>query len=310
MRILFFGSPSVAVPFLEACAAEHEVLAVVTQPDKPAGRGLELKAPAVKDAALRLGLRVLQPEKPSALCGELAALAPDMAVVVAYGRILRPDLLAVTKHGFMNVHFSLLPKYRGAAPVQWALIKGEPETGVTLFWLDAGMDTGPVQRMAATPLPPDEDARALFPRLVALGVAELRAALADVAAGRVVRTPQAGEASLAPKLDAAAARIGFEMGAKELHDKVRGLAAGPGAWFEARAEGRPPLRVKVLKTAVRDAAAAGPEGRLVAVEPDGAVLVQCRVGIVEVREVQPEGKKKLSAADFINGLRLRPGQRI
>lgn len=309
MRIAFFGSPSVAVPFLEACAAEHEVLAVVTQPDKPSGRGLELKAPAVKEAALKLGLHVLQPEKPSTLVGELSALGLDMAVVVAYGRILKPELLAVTKHGFMNVHFSLLPKYRGAAPVQWSLMKGEPETGVTLFWLDAGMDTGPVQRMAATPLPVEEDAPALFPRLVALGVRELRAALVDVAAGKVIRELQKGEPSLAPKLDAAAARIGFDMSARELHDRVRGLAAGPGAWFEAR-PGNRPLRVKVLKTALEEAEGPGEPGVLLSVEPDGAVLVQCRVGVVRVREVQPEGKKKLSAAEFVNGLRLRAGQQL
>lgn len=308
MRILFFGSPAVAVPFLEACASEHEVLAVVTQPDKPSGRGLELKAPAVKGAALKRGLRVLQPEKPSSLCAELSALSPDMAVVVAYGRILKPDLLAVTRHGFMNVHFSLLPKYRGAAPVQWTLINGETETGVTLFWLDAGMDTGPVQRMARTPLPEAEDSLSLFPRLVALGVSELRAALADVAAGRVVREPQRGEGTPAPKLDFAAARIGFDMPAREFHNRVRGLTAGPGAWLETPAGGG--LRVKVYKAGLERAEGAGEPGRLLAVEPDGAVLVQCRVGVVRVREVQPEGKKRLPAADFINGLRLKAGQTI
>lgn len=305
MKLAFFGSPSVAVPFLEAIAVEHAVLAVVTQPDKPAGRGLELKAPAVKAAAQRLGLPVRQPRKPSDLAAELSSLSLDLAVVVAYGRILKPDLLAVTRHGFMNVHFSLLPKYRGAAPVQWSLMKGERETGVTLFWLDAGMDTGPVQRMAAVPLPPDEDAAALFQRLTALGVCELRAALSDVAAGRVVREPQRGEPSAAPKLDAAAARIGFEMSARELHDRVRGLAAGPGAWFESG--GR---RVKVLKTSVVQDSGPGEPGRLLAVEPDGGVLVQCRVGVVRVREVQPEGKKTLSAADFLNGLRLRAGEKL
>lgn len=305
MRLLFFGSPAVAVPFLEACRRGHEVAAVVTQPDKPAGRGLALKAPAVKEAALRLGLPVFQPEKPSALAPRLAALGADMAVVVAYGRILRPDLLAVTRHGFMNVHFSLLPRHRGAAPVQWSLIKGDRETGVTLFWLDAGMDTGPVQRMARTPVGPDEDAAALFPRLVALGVAELEAALAEVAAGKVLREPQAGEATLAPKLDAAAARIGFAMTARELHDRVRGLAAGPGAWLEAGG-----ARVKVHRTGVAQDEGAGPPGRILGVEADGGVLVQCSVGVVRFREVQPEGKRKLPAADFINGLRLKAGDQL
>lgn len=307
MKLAFFGSPAVAVPFLEAAASEHEVAAVVTQPDKPSGRGLALKPPAVKEAARRLGLRVHQPDRPSSLAAELAALALDMAVVVAYGRILRPDLLAVTRHGFMNVHFSLLPKYRGAAPVQRTLMNGESETGVTLFWLDAGMDTGPVQRMASTPVPPDEDSLTLFPRLAALGVRELRAALSDVAAGRVVREPQRGEPSLAPKLDLAAARIGFEMSAREFSDRVRGLAAGPGAWFETGAGGAP-LRVKVYKAGLGAGEGNGKSGLILAVEPDGAVLIQCRVGAVRVREVQPEGKKRLSAADFINGLRLKAGQ--
>ncbi|MBI5595892.1 MAG: methionyl-tRNA formyltransferase [Elusimicrobia bacterium] len=308
MRLLFFGSPAVAVPFLEACvSAGHEVAAVVCQPDKPSGRGLELKAPAVKDAALRLGLRVLQPEKPSAASAELAALGADLAVVVAYGRLLKADVLAGTRLGFMNVHFSLLPKYRGAAPVQWSLIRGERETGVTLFWIGEGMDTGPVQRMARCPVAADDDARTLFPRLVELGVGELRAALGDLSAGRVVREPQAGEPSLAPKLDAEQARISFDMSASDIHNRVRGLAAGPGAWFELEAAGRP-MRVKLIRTAPGDPAASGPAGRILVVEPDGAVLVQCGSGSLRVREVQPEGKKKLPAADFMNGLRLKAGQ--
>ena len=310
MRLLFFGSPGVAVPFLDACVgAGHEVAAVVCQPDKPSGRGLELKAPAVKDAALRLGLKVLQPEKPSAVAAELAALGADLAVVVAYGRLLKADVLAAARLGFMNVHFSLLPKYRGAAPVQWSLMRGEKETGVTLFWIGEGMDTGPVQRMARRPVGPDEDALSLFPALVELGVRELGAALEDLAAGRVVREPQAGEPSLAPKLKAEHARISFAMPAAEIHNRVRGLAAGPGAWFETEAGGRP-LRVKLIRTAAGDPSSAGSPGRIVVVEPDGAVLVQCGSGSIRVREVQPEGKKKLPAADFINGLRLKAGQSL
>lgn len=307
MRLLFFGSPGVAVPFLEACVSSgHEVAAVVCQPDKPSGRGLGLKAPAVKDAALRLGLRVLQPEKPSAVAAELAALGADLAVVVAYGRLLKPDVLAAARLGFMNVHFSLLPKYRGAAPVQWSLMRGESETGVTLFWIGEGMDTGPVQRMARCPVGPDQDALSLFPALVELGVRELTAALEDLAAGRVVREPQEGEPSLAPKLKAEDARISFAMPATEIHNRVRGLAAGPGAWFETEAGGRP-LRVKLIKTAAGDPSSSGEPGRILVVEPDGAVLVQCGPGSLRVREVQPEGKKKLPAADFINGLRLKAG---
>ncbi|MDE2291620.1 MAG: methionyl-tRNA formyltransferase [Elusimicrobia bacterium] len=310
MRLLFLGSPSAAVPFLEACLGSgHEVVAVVTQPDRPAGRGLALRAPAVKEAALAAGLRVLQPERPSAAAAELAALGADLAVVVAYGRILRPDVLAATRHGFMNVHFSLLPRSRGAAPVQWTLLRGEREAGVTLFWLDEGMDTGPVQRMASCPVAPEDDAASLMAKLTALGVRELGAALADVAAGRVVRTPQSGEPTAAPKLTADLARIGFEMTAREIQDRVRGLALGPAAWFEAAA-GPKTVRVKLTRAALAGEGGAGAPGVLVAVEPDGSVLIQCRVGVLRVREVQPEGKKKLPAADFINGLRLKAGQRL
>lgn len=308
MRLLFFGSPAVAVPFLEACVrAGHEVAAVITQPDKPAGRGLTLKPPPVKEAALRLGLRVLQPEKPSLLAPELSAMGVDMAVVVAYGRILKPDLLAATRLGFMNVHFSLLPEYRGAAPVQWALMRGATETGITLFWLDAGMDTGPVQRMARLPIAPEDDAVSLFPKLVALGVLELEAALADVARGRVTRQPQSGEPSLAPKLKTESGRIGFDMPAARVHCTVRGLAYGPGAWFEAAA-GR--VRIKLHKTALVEPSSTGTPGRILVVEPDGAVLIQCAPGVLRVREVQPEGKKRLLAAEFLNGLRMKAGSSL
>ena len=308
MRLLFLGSPGVAVPFLEACARSgHDVAAVITRPDKPSGRGMELKAPAVKSAALALGLKVLQPEKPSLIAPELSALGADMAVVVAYGLILRPDVLAATRLGFMNVHFSLLPKYRGAAPVQWSLINGETESGVTLFWLDAGMDTGPVQRIASCPIDPGDDAPSLFDKLVARGVSELTAALSDVASGRVVRTPQSGEPSLAPKLTAGLARIDFDMPAAEVINRVRGLAAGGGTWFEAGAPGR---RVKLVRGALAAPSGTGEPGRITAVETDGAVLIQCRLGVVRLREVQPEGKYKLPAADFINGLRLKAGDRL
>src|SRR5271163_1696817 len=168
LKTIFFGTPETAVPFLRLLAERTEVLAVVSQPDKPAGRGLSVAPTPVKAAALALGLKVLQPAKPSEIAAELKALTPDLAVVVAYGRLLKRDVLDVPRLGTLNAHFSLLPKYRGAAPVQWSLVRGEKTTGVTLFWLDEGMDTGPVQAMRETAVDPDEDAGALLARLTVL----------------------------------------------------------------------------------------------------------------------------------------------
>mgnify|MGYP001586167965 CR=1 FL=1 len=318
MRLLFFGSPEAAVPFLEECGRPpHQVLSVVTRPDRPSGRGLAPKAPAVKAAALRLGLSVLQPEDPSSVAGVLKALGADMAVVVAYGKILEPELLGASRLGSLNVHFSLLPRCRGAAPVAWTLLRGEKLGGVSLFWLDAGMDTGPLQRAAPEEVRPEDDALTLMGRLVSKGVLELRAALRDIEAGRVRREPQKGEPTLAPKLKASDARLGFDRGARELHDRVRALRAGPRAYLELKVpgkDGKP--RVTVLRTAMEipengpaDAGQPVP-GRIRRIVPSGGFLVECGSGLLWVLEVQPEGKKPVSGADFLNGLRIRPGERL
>ncbi|UPT72859.1 MAG: methionyl-tRNA formyltransferase [Elusimicrobiota bacterium] len=190
LKTIFFGTPETAVPFLRLLAKRTEVLAVVSQPDKPSGRGLEVSSTPVKKAALELGLKVLQPARPSEIAAELKALGADFGVVVAYGRILKADVLTSTRLGLLNAHFSLLPKYRGAAPVQWALVKGETKTGVSLFWLDEGMDTGPVQDMTETSVGPDEDAPALLARLTAFGVGRLEAVIGDLSVGKVVRLPR------------------------------------------------------------------------------------------------------------------------
>ncbi|MBI4347406.1 MAG: methionyl-tRNA formyltransferase, partial [Elusimicrobia bacterium] len=284
---------------------EHEVLAVITRPDKPAGRGLELTPPPVKKAALALGLPVHQPAgSPSELAPALAALKADAALVVAYGKILKPDLLAVPRLGFLNVHFSRLPLYRGAAPIQWSLIKGETRTAVTLFWLDEGMDTGPVQATAETGVGPDEDAPALAARLTELGVDLVRRELAGFDAG-IRREPQRGEASLAPRLTRADARVRFEEPAPYIHNRVRGLRGGPVAYFERK--GQP---VNLLRTSVETPEGAGRAGMIARVAPDGGILIECGAGRLWVHEVQPQGKRPLPAAHFLNGLRLKPGDRL
>lgn len=319
LRLVFFGSPQVAVPFLEACvrAEGWEVAAVVAQPDRPAGRGMKLRPPPVAEAAARLGLPLRQPAKPGEFVEELRTLAPDLCVVVAYGHILRREVLDLARQGFLNVHFSLLPKYRGAAPVQWSLVRGETRTGVTLFWLDEGMDTGPVQSVAEIPVGPDEDALELFERLAALGVETLAGTLSDLAAERIRRDPQIGEPSKAPKIKPEFGRISFEMPAIEIHNRVRGLRAGPGCHLLLRPPGASKeLRVKVLKTALEGSGpeagptATGPAGTVLLVDPKKGILVQLSPGRLWFREVQPEGKKQQTSADFLNGLRLGAGDRL
>ncbi len=306
MKTLFFGTPETAVPFLRALAAKTEVLAVVSQPDKPSGRGLDTAPTPVKAAALELGLKVLQPAKPADIEAELKALGADLALVVAYGRILKSGVLSSTKLGFLNAHFSLLPKYRGAAPVQWSLVKGETKTGVSLFWLDEGMDTGPVQSMTETAIGPDEDAPGLLARLTALGVTQFEATLADLTAGKVVRRPQGGASSLAPLIKREDAVIDLGRDAAELHNLIRGFRSWPRATL--------PLKngtLLVLKSALpgpSDPSSKDAPGAILAVERGRGVLVQCgSCSRLWFLEVQPEGKKPLNAAEFANGLRLAAG---
>ncbi len=307
LKTIFFGTPETAAPFLRLLTRRTDVRAVVSQPDRPAGRGLETAATPVKAAALGLGLKVLQPAKPSEIAEDLKALDADLAVVVAYGRLLKPEVLAAARLGFLNAHFSLLPKYRGAAPVQWSLARGETTTGVTLFWLDAGMDTGPVQAARALPVDPDEDAGALLSRLTALGVELLDAQLDALGAGAVVRLPQEGEASLAPLIRREDARLDLARPASELHDRVRGFRLWPRAYLEK--DGVPRLLVlKTARAAASDPPARGEPGRVLAVARGRGILVECgsrsRLWLLDV---QPEGKKPLGAADFANGQRLAEG---
>lgn len=313
MRILFFGTPAAAVPFLELLARRESVVGVVSQPDKAAGRGLRLNPTPVKRRALELGLRVFQPQRPSELCGELRGLSPELAVVVAYGRLLKPDLLAVSGLGALNVHFSLLPKYRGAAPVAWALARGETRTGVTLFWIDEGMDTGPVFLSRELDVRPEDDAASLLERLTVLGLEALEECLREIAAGRIVRRPQFGEASRAPLIKKEDGRISLESFAGQVHDLVRGMRLWPKAYLELAPPG--PRRLLVLRTALPLAgseegagAASACVGRLLRVERDKGFLIQCGGrSSLWVLTVQPEGKRPVAAADFLNGLRLKAG---
>jgi methionyl-tRNA formyltransferase len=302
LKTVFMGTPDVAVPFLRLLASKTDVVAVVSQPDRPAGRGLNVVPTPVHAAAKELGLPVHQPAKPADIADALRSLKPDLTVVVAYGRLLKADVLSVPRLGSLNAHFSLLPKYRGAAPVQWALVKGETKTGVTLFWLDEGMDTGPIQAQAPADIGPDEDAPALLARLTALGVTLLDRELDALAAGRVVREPQLGEPSLAPLIKREDAAIDLNKDARSIHDLVRGFRSWPRASLG---------KELVLKTALAgpsDPPGKGIPGTVLSVERSRGLLVECgsrsRLWFLEV---QSEGKKPLAAVDFANGRRLAVG---
>ena len=310
MRILFFGTPEHSVAFLELLASRGELVAAVSQPDRPAGRGLREEPTPVKRRALELGIPVLQPGASSQIAEAIRPLHPDLAVAVAYGKILKTDALAVPRLGTLNVHFSLLPKYRGAAPVQWSLARGETRTGVTVFWLDEGMDTGPVFLKRELDIGAEEDAGGLLKRLTSLGLEALGEALAEIEAGRIVREPQSGPASLAPLIRRQDARITFPGPARRIHDLVRGMRLWPRATLDLELPSGP-LRVQVLKTRLpepQDSAGEAPAGTIVRVERGGGFLIQCdgssRLWLLTV---QPQGKKPVTAADFLNGLRLAAG---
>jgi methionyl-tRNA formyltransferase len=318
MRLIFMGTPESAVPTLRRCVEEgHEVLSVWTQPDRPAGRGNKLKAPPVKEYALSQGLLVRQPSKIKT--EEALALFTerelDFAVVVAYGRILPPTFLRAPKLGCVNVHFSLLPKYRGAAPVNWAVVRGERETGVTTMLMDEGLDTGAVLLQRPTPIEHDETAPQLLERLSHTG-AEL---LAETLARFDEITPRAQDdagATLAPVLRREDGLIDWTRDAFEIERRVRGFQPWPNAHtsyngrrlilWRAEASGR--------EAGLGDAAppdeATGAAGTVVVAHGD-ELVVACGGGTtLRVSELQPEGKQRLKARDFINGSRVKAGERL
>jgi methionyl-tRNA formyltransferase len=312
IRALFLGTPAFSVPCLSALTQVAEVVGVVCQPDKPVGRGLTLTAPPVKQKAVELGLPVVQPTK--LRTGEFAewvrAQRADVALVVAYGRILPPDVLAGTPLGFVNVHASLLPKYRGAAPITWAVVRGETETGVTLMQMDAGMDTGPMLATWPTPIGPDETAGELSERLSELGAQAVREGMPHVESRAYVPKPQDdARATTAPMLKKDDGAIDFRKSARELHDHVRGMSPWPGAF--ARLGGKT-LKVHAARVAGVTPPSDVEMGEVVMADKD-RVLVACgafRRETVALLRVQLEGKKPISAGEWVSGRGVKRGDRF
>ncbi|HEY2017089.1 MAG TPA: methionyl-tRNA formyltransferase [Bryobacteraceae bacterium] len=301
MRLVFLGTPAFAVPTLERIVeAGHGVLAVVTQPDRPRGRGQKDAFPPVKEAAVRLGLPVYQPERvrrPEAQ-EYLRALAVDAMVVVGYGQIIPQSVIDLAPLGIINVHASLLPKYRGAGPVQWAIINGETRTGVTTMRIDAGLDTGDMLLEAETEIGPDENAIELGKRLAVMGADLLVETLSGLSAGTIVaRKQDSAQASYAPLLKKEDGLIDWGLPAAAIHNRVRGLQPWPGAYSVIRGQ-----KLHIWKTALTAQASSDrAPGAIVSVRP---LAIACGSGALELAEVQLEGRKRIPAADFANGLRL------
>jgi methionyl-tRNA formyltransferase len=310
VRVLFWGTPDFALPALRALGDEgHVTVGVVTQPDRPAGRGRAVAASAVKREALDEGIPVLQPARTSgdAFLAELRALEPEISVVVAYGQLLRPEVLELPPRGSINVHASLLPELRGAAPVQWAIARGYETTGVTIMRMEAGLDSGPMLLAVEEPILPDESGSELAARLSEIGAEALVETLALMEAGALVETPQDhARATHAPKVDRGTARIDWTRPAAEVALLVRAMDDVPGAWSPLG--GRGP--VKLFRPAVEPSPRAAVPGEVLDADARRGLLVSCGSGAVRFREAQPPGRRRMEAGEWVRGRGVSAGERL
>ena len=307
MRVLFMGTPEIAASCLSALAASHhELVGVVTSPDKPKGRKYVMTPPPVKVTAESLSLPVYQPERlrDEALLPVLTELAPDVIVVVAYGKILPANVLNYPKHGCINVHGSLLPEYRGAAPMQRAIIDGKSETGITTMMMDVGLDTGDMLLREVVAIEPNDNFETIHDKLGACGADVLLRTIEQIENGALTRTPQDGAlATYAAKIEKSDCILDFTRTAEQIHDQVRGLSPIPLA-FTYTADGK---MLKVVATEVVSTEETGAVAGTVTSVRDGRIVVACGKGSLALLSVLPEGKKRMSAADFINGRRIAVG---
>ena len=304
LRIIFMGTPDFAVPTLAAIlAAGHEVVAVYTQPPRAAGRGMALRKSAVHEIAESKGITVLTPErlKSAEEQERFSAFNADAAVVVAYGLILPRSILEAPRFGCLNLHASLLPRWRGAAPMQRAIMAGDKETGVSVMRMEEGLDTGPVCLERRLPIDPDVTVEQLHDELSGIGAQSMVQALGELEIGTLDCRPQSADGvTYAKKIDAADARIDWSLSARDVHNLIRGLSPHPGAWFELTLNGKRE-RIKVLRSKLTEGS--GQPGTAL----DGRLTIACGAKAVRLIEVQRAGKRPMSADDFLRGAKLAPG---
>lgn len=306
MKIIFMGTPDFSVPTLEALlASEHEVAAVVTQPDKPKGRGKEIHMSPVKECALKHNIPVYQPirARDEAFIEEMRALHPDAMVVIAFGQILPKSLLKLPKYGCINIHASLLPKYRGAAPIQWAVINGDAETGITTMLMDVEMDTGDMLEKTVVRLNPDETGGSLFDRLSLLGGDLILSTLNKLEKGEITPQPQEHEkATYVKKISKSMGDIDWTMDAVSIERLVRGLNPWPSAFTRLNGKMLKIWEARVLEDPKKQA----PCGSVISADADG-LKVQTGKGILCITSLQIEGKKRMDTAAFLRGYPVEPG---
>lgn len=308
MRLVFFGTPEFAVPSLEALVrAGHEVAAVITQPDRPAGRKQELAPPPVKQKALELGLEVRQPERirDPQFIEWLRTLEPEAGVVVGYGKIIPPAIFQIPRHGIVNVHASLLPRYRGAAPIEWAIANGETRTGVTTIRIDEGLDTGDILLQRETAIGEEETAIELRARLSRMGAELLLETLAGLETGSIQPRPQDhAQATLAPMLRKEDGLIDWNRTAEEIARRVRAFVPWPGAYTWLRGK-----LLHLWRAQAIGAEPAGPPGTLATAGE--RLLASCgQDTVLEILELQLEGRRRMPAAEFLRGFRLKQNERF
>ena len=305
MRVIFMGTPDFAVASLEALLREHEVLAVITQPDKPKGRGKKLAFSPIKEYALAHGLAVLQPERVKApeFVEELRKYNAELIAVTAFGQILPEEILNMPEYGCINVHGSLLPKYRGAAPMQRAIIDGETVTGITTMFMAKGMDTGDMLLKTEVEIAPEDNFETLHDKMAAAGASLLLETIAGLESGMIQRIPQKEEdATYAPMIDKETGHISWEKGGQEIINLMRGLTPGPGAY--TLYEGEP---LKLFRAEAENGAFPDAEfGEIVEVAKQ-AFAVKCGDGVLWVRELQARGGKRMSADAYLRGHEMKEG---
>jgi methionyl-tRNA formyltransferase len=309
-RIVFMGTPEFAVPTLKALTSDEEVTLVVTNPDRPKGRGRSLTPPPVKEAAASIGIPVYQPV---GLKGNAEALSriegekPHFIVVAAYGKILPPEVLEIPRFLPLNVHASLLPGYRGAAPINWAIINGEKKTGITIMEMEAGLDSGPILLTKMEEILPEDTAHSLAIRLSRLGAQVLSEALLLHRKGELKGVPQDhGSATYAPMIKKETGRIDWSKEGKEIRDLARGLLPWPGAFTTFGGKG---MKILSCETETLPTAKEAPPGEILETRKDG-IVVKCGRGNIRITRLQPEGKREIDAWSFVQGYRVEAGQRL